>query len=310
MMSLPLGIRLTLHAIRRQLAAMPNDLYLVRLIHNATGRPVPGERLWTASQLLSPPTVRFLRIRNREGCDVYLLPYADDRNASYFLLDLDRAEHDVLHRMRTHGHHPCLVLQTSPGHLQAWLHLSTAPLLPHTATALARRLAQAYGGDPASADWRHLGRLAGFTNQKPARRSLSGFPPWVKIIHACPGLAPNANALLASAIQLPQPLPPLPQTHSHQDSPAITAAAASSLYRSCVCQWNIPQRFSPPDWSIVDLWIARHLLSLGLSPLTVQDIIRLGSPDFPRRHGNPEDYLRRTLQRAAFPFPPRGDPVC
>jgi hypothetical protein len=30
-----------------------------------------GERLWTASQLTNVATVRFLRIRNREGCDVY-----------------------------------------------------------------------------------------------------------------------------------------------------------------------------------------------------------------------------------------------
>jgi hypothetical protein len=39
------GFFLTGQAIRRQLAAMPNNLYLVRLIHSLTGRPFPGERL-------------------------------------------------------------------------------------------------------------------------------------------------------------------------------------------------------------------------------------------------------------------------
>jgi hypothetical protein len=34
-----LGLTLTLQAIRRQLAAMPCELYLVRLIHNLTKRP-------------------------------------------------------------------------------------------------------------------------------------------------------------------------------------------------------------------------------------------------------------------------------
>jgi hypothetical protein len=43
------GLFLTLQAIRRQLAAMPYDLYLVRLIHHATRRAFPGERLWTAT---------------------------------------------------------------------------------------------------------------------------------------------------------------------------------------------------------------------------------------------------------------------
>ena len=70
------GFFLTWQAIRRQLAAIPNDLYLVRLIHNLTGCPFPGERLWTATQLVSASTIRFLRARNCQGCDVYIHPMA------------------------------------------------------------------------------------------------------------------------------------------------------------------------------------------------------------------------------------------
>src|SRR5215470_2136284 len=76
---LDLGLNLTSRAIRRQLAAMPCELYLVRLIHNPSKRPFPGERLWTATQLTNLATIRFLRVRNREGCDVYIHPYAQDR---------------------------------------------------------------------------------------------------------------------------------------------------------------------------------------------------------------------------------------
>ena len=85
------GFFLTLQAIRRQLAAMPNELYLVRLIHHATHRAFPGERLWSAAQLTSAATIRFLRLRNRQGCDIYIHPYSGDRNAGYILLDLDTA---------------------------------------------------------------------------------------------------------------------------------------------------------------------------------------------------------------------------
>ena len=99
------GLFLSLNAIRRQLAAMPHELYLVRLIHHATRAAFPGERLWTAAQLSQPSTVRFLRIRNREGCDVYLQPYAEDRNAGYILLDLDHTDPFMLQRMRVNGHH-------------------------------------------------------------------------------------------------------------------------------------------------------------------------------------------------------------
>jgi len=75
------GLNLTLRAVSRQIAAMPHDLYLIRLIHNQTRRAFPGERLWTATQLTHPATLRFLRVRNREGCDVYLQPYAENRNS-------------------------------------------------------------------------------------------------------------------------------------------------------------------------------------------------------------------------------------
>jgi TP901 family phage tail tape measure protein len=54
-------VKETSQAIRRQLAAMPCDLYLIRLIHHATKRPFPGERLWTAVQLSSVATVRFFQ---------------------------------------------------------------------------------------------------------------------------------------------------------------------------------------------------------------------------------------------------------
>jgi hypothetical protein len=37
----------------------------------------------------------------------------------------------------------------------------------------------------------------------------------------------------------------------------------------------------------------------------IQTVLRLASPHFPRRHGDPDDYLRRTVARAAF-FPPQA----
>lgn len=199
------GLILTLQAIRRQLAAMPHDLYLIRLIHHCTRRAFPGERLWTAAQLMQAATIRFLRVRNREGCDVYIQPYAEDRNAGYILVDLDCAHPAVIENMRANGHDPCVVLQTSPGHLQAWMHLSTSSLEPTLATAAGQQLARAYGGDLGSTDWRHLGRLAGFTNQKPQRRTPGGYAPWVKIVHARAGLARGAAGLLQSASQWPVP---------------------------------------------------------------------------------------------------------
>lgn len=303
------GPKLTMQAIHRQLAAMPCPLYLVRLIHHGTRRVWPGDRIWTAAQLLDPAAIGFLRIRNREGYDVYVQPYAADRNAGYTLLDLDAADANILRRLRADGCHPCAVLQTSPGHLQAWIHVSLSPLEPRLATAVARQLARHYGGDPASADWRHLGRLAGFTNQKTVRRMWSGYAPWVTIVQARTGVAPNADSLLRSAREAVE-LPPGVGLEPPLRSGCARESEAGAIYQRCVAHWRIAQRFPRTDWSIVDLWVARHLLRLGLPAAQVETVIRLGSPQFPRRHGDPEDYLRRTLNRAAAAaFPPTGGPV-
>jgi hypothetical protein len=299
------GFLLTMRAIRRQLAAMPHDLYLIRLVHNRTHRAFPGKRLWTADQLLTPATIGFLRARNCEGFDVYMHPDAWDQNAGFILVDLDRTDRSVLDRMRRNGHHPCLVLQTSPGHLQAWIQVAIAALEPCIATAVARQLARTYGGDPGSADWRHMGRLAGFTNQKPIRRNRGGDAPWVKIVHSQAGLAPNADALVKSALHGLSAA--TVQPGRWRSLPSIDARGAAALYHACLKRWRITERFGPPDWSVVDLWVARHLLSQGVPASQVQLILQIGSPQFPRRHGNPDDYLRRTVARAAFP--PAGGPV-
>jgi hypothetical protein len=264
--------------------------------------------------LQNPATVRFLRIRNRAGCDIYIWPFAENQNAGYILLDLDRTTPSVLETMRARGHEPCVVLQSSPGHLQAWLHVSTLPLEPAVATAIAKHLARLYGGDMASTDWRHLGRLAGFTNQKPGRRTDMGYAPWVKILYARAGLARNAEALLQSVISWPAATPRRSReaTARQSDRAAappqagplkMDAAQALDIYQSWIHRWRIAQRFTPPDWSIVDLWIARKLLSQGMPTQQVQDLLRLASPHFPRGHTDPDDYLRRTVAHAALSFP-------
>jgi hypothetical protein len=325
------GLFLSLRGIRRQLAAMPHDLYLVRLIHHATRAAFPGERLWTAAQLSQESTVRFLRIRNREGCDVYVQPYADDRNAGYVLLDLDHTDMATLELMQANGHQPCVVLQTSPGHFQAWIQVSAVCLEPAVATVIARQLAHIYGGDLASADWRHLGRLAGFTNQKPRRRQGNGYGPWVQLVQAQVGLATNGPLLVQAAERqircatinatgsLPGPL-----ADEWMVPASWTSPAACDIYQVWLQRLRIPQRFPHPDWSIADKWIAKELLRQGTPVAVVAELLRCGSPGFPRRHADPQNYLRRTLARAlgelagkTFPAPAGGahcvhevDPSC
>ena len=97
------GLDLTLAALRIHLAAIAWPRYELRLI-DAQRRCV-ATRYWTAIQLLDGRTVRFLRARNREGCDVYFRPHAAAESAGYVLLDFDSGP-CPLAAMRAAGHTP------------------------------------------------------------------------------------------------------------------------------------------------------------------------------------------------------------
>jgi hypothetical protein len=303
------GLGVSLAVLRRQLAAMPCRLYEVRLIHSGSRKPYPGLRQWTRSQLSDLATVGFLRIRNREDYDVYFRPYAGDHNPGYILLDLDDPVPAILTRLRAQGHEPCVVVETSPGRWQAWIRVSTEPLLPALATLLAKRLAQLYEADRASADWRHLGRLAGFTNRKRERRQADGVAPWVKLLYARACLARGSGALLeladgelATLKGHSAPVKATLQQYAAESllTTGLDPTALESLYRDCLNRLRILPLYPSPDWSVADTWIARELLATGTAPELVAAVLRHGSPSFPRRHADPEDYLRRTLRHAAL----------
>jgi hypothetical protein len=240
---------------------------------------------------------------------VYFRPYAGRHNAGYILLDLDHPVPGILARLRAQGHAPCVVVETSPGRWQAWIRVSAAPLVPTLATRIAKRLAEIYGADRASADWRHLGRLTGFTNRKPERRQRDGLAPWVKLIYARACLARGGGALLdLAAAELATPKEhsaPIKATLQQSAAESLSTTgldhtALESLYRDCLNRLRILARYPSPDWSIADIWVAREFLATGTAPELVAAVLRHGSPSFPRRHADPEDYLRRTLRRAAL----------
>jgi hypothetical protein len=132
-------------------------------------------------------------------------------------------------------------------------------------------------------------------------------------------LASNRQRLLeTAALRPPQGseisrLRPTQPRTTPPAAPAVDLVLESievAIYQSWLHHLQIPQRFPQPDWSIADLWIAKELLRQGAPASRVKSILRLGSPQFPRSHSDPEDYLRRTLVHAAHetrsPFPARA----
>jgi hypothetical protein len=148
-------------------------------------------RTWSKAEVLK--AVPWLKRENAKGADIYVRPAGDENQGLVLVDDLTQGQID---RMKADGYAPALVVETSPLNHQAWVRLSAKPLSPEVATTASRTLARLYGADPNSADWRHFGRLTGFTDSKPEHTTEHGRNPWV-LCHEAPGKAAENGPELA-----------------------------------------------------------------------------------------------------------------
>jgi hypothetical protein len=188
----------TEHAVRNQLRAMNADLYEVGCLQQNC--PVgAGERTGQTMLLRTWDTdtlthsLGWLAHQNAHDCNIYVRPYGE-----HHLSMVDDLSRQSVEQMAKTGYHPAVVVQTSPGNYQAWLdHGRKLPT--EVSTAAARELAERFGGDRKAADWRHFGRLAGFTNRKDQHKREDGSSPWVLLIEARGGSYERADELTAQA---------------------------------------------------------------------------------------------------------------
>jgi len=173
--------------VRIQLRAMGCDHFDLGIKRDA------GEMILKEGQaaLDIETTIKWLRHENGKGAHVYVRP------AGVHALSLiDDLSAEALERMKAEGFEPAVVVETSSDNFQAWLKHSQV-LDAETSTYAAKQLAERFGGDPSSADWRHFGRLTGFTNPKRERRLPSGLRPFVRLRSATGHVYSKAAEFLA-----------------------------------------------------------------------------------------------------------------
>jgi hypothetical protein len=119
--------------------------------------------------------IKWLRHENAKGAHIYVRP------AGLHPLSLiDDLSAEAIERMKAEGYEPAVVVETSLNNFQGWLNHGQV-LDAALSTRAAKQLAERFGGDPSSADWRHFGRLAGFTNPKRERQLPSGMRPFARL---------------------------------------------------------------------------------------------------------------------------------
>jgi hypothetical protein len=135
--------------------------------------------------------IKWLRHENAKGAHIYVRP------AGLHALSLiDDLNAEAIERMKAEGFEPAVVVETSPNNFQAWLNHGRV-LEAATSTRAAKALVERFGGDPSSADWRHFGRLAGFTNPKRERQLPSGLRPFARLRSATGRVYSRAAEFLA-----------------------------------------------------------------------------------------------------------------
>lgn len=128
---------------------------------------------------------------NARGGNVFIRLGPGCRDCHPGIILIDDLVDIAVERLACDGLEPSLVVETSNENYQAWVRIHDGPVPYEVAGAIARRLAETYGGDPRAVSPRQPGRLAGFTNRKSKHRRHDGSFPFVRIKHV-------ANACVAS----------------------------------------------------------------------------------------------------------------
>jgi hypothetical protein len=249
--------------------------------------PVMIPRTWDTDALLR--SVPWLKHQNRNGRNIYVRPQGEHR-----LSLIDDLKADGIQNMKTSGFTPALVVQTSPDNFQAWVKHPEV-LDKETSTAAARALAQRFGGDLGAADWRHFGRLSGYTNRKTKYKCSDGLYPFVRLMENNGTEYENGREFLTAVrAQLDK---------DRAERARISEAARSPRPVSTgplkgIDEFRADTRYGG-DGTRVDLAYAVYALSHGAAETEV--IAALHSRDLSHKGGQKrqDDYLRRTIQKAA-----------
>ena len=279
----------TFEAVHRQAAAMGVELFEVGLYKADAGTTEASmiPRVWDVQTILK--SVPWLRHQNCAGRNIYIRPKGE-----HDLSLVDDLTKDALSSMKETGFNAALVVETSPGNYQAWLK-HPEQLSKEVSTAAARKLAETFGGDLGAADWRHFGRLAGFTNRKAKYVDHStGLYPFVRLIEAGGGVYPEAERFLTGVKdeverQLAE------KERLREQITKVASALPKDL--KTIDGFRADARYGG-DGNRIDLAYAVYALSHGASAVEVAAMIRSRDLSHKGNERRQNEYVERTIKKA------------
>jgi len=253
-------------------------------------------RTWSKEKTLD--SLAWLKRENAKGADVYVRPAGESNSGLVLVDDLNRRQ---LARMKADGFAPASLTETSPDNFQAWVRIHDKPIPPALASAAAAELANRYGGDPNSADWRHFGRLAGLTNQKPHHRDGNGRAPYVLAHDSTGQQAEMGRYLLRQVSQRQLYLEAFAEQYRRMKAVQTAqeprrGATPTDTYRYGL-KALVARYGADMDASKADYMIGVDMARRGFSADQIGAAIEKASPELPtRKAGHEADYVARTVK--------------
>jgi hypothetical protein len=272
----------------QQVAAMGSELFEVGLYdpNAGAGKSVMIPRVWDAETTVK--SIPWLRHQNCDGRNIYIRPKGE-----HDLSMVDDLTADSVSAMKKAGFDPAVIVETSAGNYQAWLK-HPGRLSKEVGTAAARSLAEKFGGDCGAADWRHFGRLAGFTNRKAKYfNAASGLYPFVRLIEAVGEVYPEADRFLAG----------VKSSVEQRDDERKRLRERANLVPvrrrdlKSIDVFRTDGRYGG-DGTRIDLAYAVYALTHGSSAAEVQAAIRSRDLSHKGNERRQNDYLDRTIRKA------------
>ncbi|MEM7083769.1 MAG: DNA-primase RepB domain-containing protein [Pseudomonadota bacterium] len=296
---------LTRRNVIRQLDAMGVEDFEIGVLVPEQGEEDAKMMLreWDRDTLLK--SLGWLKGQNASGNHIFIRP-----NGSQGLIFMDDLNVSSLMEIERAGIKPAAVVESSPLNFQAWVRVSNEPIDADLASAIGRTLARRFRGDPNSTDWRHFGRLVGFTNRKPQYVNDSGHFPFVKLSEsttragehidsdAIVELVKAGKVLLEEerAAQLAE-IERLKAARNDNQTPYYDLKDPTEFYRSEL--HGLMGRFGKKlDLSLADWTIGKNMREKGYVAEQVMIAILEASPSLnSRKSGHVEDYVRRTVNK-------------
>ena len=282
------GAEKTSEAVRQRTEAMGCDVFEVGLVNpEAVGEPIMLPRTWDRRTLLH--SVLWMRLQNLNGRNVYVRPKGEHN-----LSMVDDLTADAITAMKGEGFSPALVVRTSPGNHQAWLK-HPRQLDKELGTAVARALAERFGGDRGAADWRHFGRLAGFANRKHKHcDAATGLYPFVLLLEAGGHVYPAAERFLTDVSTELE--------GKHQERRRFQERVSSQSSKTPAPLKNIDAFRSDAryggDGNRIDLAYAIYAFTHGSGIAEVSSAVRSRDLSHKGNERRQDDYVERTIKKA------------